>query len=495
MDDDAHPIEGQEPEATRRGWKATTVRFQLLVVVNSLLAVFVACYLVADYHRDLSERLREKRIALEEEAKTLLPAVSQLRRQNDGIQKYIDTVCKRMQESQSPGHHIAVEVGQESYQATTHHRASPAILSAMRKATTTNGQARVGGSNLVVGTHKQDDAVVYVSETMSSLYRSAVGDALRRLASFVALCIIAGIAVNFALIHIVTRPLNELVATVRSIGSGKLGVQAAALNSMELNFVAAEVNSMSAALADADNTRRLQMSKAREIQHNLLPQDVQIPGIRVAHFFEPAEDVGGDYYDAMQLDDGTWIVCVADVTGHGVPAALCAAMLKTLLMQATVQFNSPAAMLNFINRRFATVSLIGDFVSMAIVHVWPDSCKAVYASAGHEPALLVAKNGDVEELPSTGLLLGIDDEAEWEEISLSLNPGQRLYIVTDGVSETENAVGEMFGRSRLASLVSECRALEPDDAVEQFALRLSDFRGEMPQHDDVTVVLVGFHAD
>lgn len=259
------------------------------------------------------------------------------------------------------------------------------------------------------------------------------GATIRRLVGLAALAIVGSVVINVMLIHLVVRPLSKLVTTVRAIAEGKLGTQADALQTTELSFLAVEINEMSSALAAVDRDRKIQLKKAREIQQHLLPQNITAPGLIVTPIFQPAEDVSGDYYDALPLLDGSWLFCVADVTGHGIPAAMTAATLKTLLLQAAEHLTCPAKILDFISRRIATVSLPSDFVSMLLVRVSPKTKALQYASAGHETAWLLAPDGTLRELRSTGLLLGVVDDTAWDAETRTVTAGERLLMVTDGV--------------------------------------------------------------
>ena len=471
-----------------------TIRSQLLFAVNGSLAVVIAVFLVFDYRQGFEERLGEKRVALEEEAKTLLPAVLEVSPQGaDAVQSYIDAVCAQMQDFQSPGHHIAVEFEDETLQAVAHHRASPEILQAMREAARTPGRsAPIGQTELVVGSHGRSGATVYVSETLDNLRQAARGDVIARLFQLAVLAIVSAIVVNVVLWRMVTRPLDRLVATVREIATGRLGTRTGQFHSAELAYLADEINAMSESLAEADQQRSLQMAKARKIQQHLLPGDVDTPGLEVACLFEPAEDVAGDYYDLLPLADGTFLLCVADVTGHGVPAAMSAAMLKALLAEASERWSSPRDILDFINRRYFEISLPGDFVSMILLQACPRDGWLRYASAGHETALLRLPSGEVRELTSTGLLLGVLQEADWNEEKLAVQPGTRLLMVTDGVTEMFDSDGKLFGRDRLAKAYSATADLTAGEAAEHMRVALAGFRQGHPCHDDVTLVVVDF---
>jgi len=467
------------------------------MAVNSVLAVFVVFFLVFDYRRDMSSRLGEKRNALEEEANILLPAVVQLRQNGvSTVQQYIDTVCGRMHSEMSPGHHIAASLPGATLQATSHGRASPEMMATLeRAADSPNRLATFENADMIVGVASGNGFTVYVAETLTNVKLVVRAASIRRLAGLVAVLLVAAAIVNLVLLRAVTNPIQRLVATVQQIGKGQFDVLPKSFRSAELNFLASEIDSMSESLAKADRDRKSHMAKAREIQQHLLPKDFPTPGLCIAHLFHPADEVGGDYYDILPLKDGAWLICVADVTGHGIPAAMSAAMLKTLLLQAAESHTSPAELLDVVNRRFATVSLLGDFVSMILLRIEPQAGRLQYASAGHEPGWLISSNENQRELPSTGLLLGIDEQAAWEEVTIETTVGDRLIILTDGVSETFNPQGEMFGRNRLFNLLTESQKLTTKQTVRRIDEALAAYRGKAPQHDDVTAVLIELTLD
>ena len=238
-----------------------SIRWRLLLAVNLPLAALVAVFLVYDYSQELSQRLEHKRIALEEEAKTILPAVLQARHHGKtSVQQYIDTVCGQMQDADSPGHHIVVELDGEIFQAVAHHRASPEIMQAMQEAARSSShRAAFGETELIVGSHERDGGTVYISESLKDLRRSVMDDILRRLAGFAVLAIVAALVSIVVLVRVVSKPLDRLVGTVQKIGAGQLGAEAESFQIAELDYLAGEINAMSKSLAAADRDRKTQM--------------------------------------------------------------------------------------------------------------------------------------------------------------------------------------------------------------------------------------------
>ena len=367
-----------------------SIRFQLLAAINAAIALLFGLFLVLDYRREIDDRVAEKHVALEEETNTLLPAVTRLRPYgDDAVQRYIDAVCGRMQETSSPGHHIAVHWGDTVIQAAAHHRASSEILEAMEAAARSSTyRAPFGNEELIVGSSRQGEAVAYVSEYVSNIRKSARRQAVRRLPWIILLLVVTAIAVNLVFWRMAARPLRQLVRTVRQIGEGHLDVRAGPFKSVEFDYLAGAINSMSATLAETQRHRQLVMDRARSIQEQLLPDEIEIPGLEFAHSYRPAEDVAGDYFDMISLPGGACLACIADVAGHGVPAALSAAMLKAYLQDASEHHTDPAEILRFLNYRLT----VAGAYCFEVVYL-PKETRVYLSGTDHQPMSMRGMQG------------------------------------------------------------------------------------------------------
>ncbi len=471
-----------------------TIRFRLLVAINSAMAALLVLFLVFDYHRQMDDRVAEKHVAMVEEARTLLHAVLRLRsRQVAAVQEYIDAVCGHMQESHSPGHHITLAYNGVVIQSRAHGRNSPDMLQAVQAgAISPRHRAHLNGETLVVGSARQDGVTVYVAEYLTNVLSSVRGQVWLGIGRIIVLALAMEAIVNLVLLRMVAQPLEKLKATVDEIAQGRLGVQTEAFKSVEMISLATAINSMSSSLAATDRERRYQMAKACRIQEHLLPHDTDVPGLRIAHFYQPATDIAGDYYDLVALPDGTWLLCVADVSGHGVPAAMGAAMLKTLLLHASERSSEVHEILSFINRRFAAVSLVGDFATMFLARWQPATSSFQYASAGHGLVWFLSAAGVLRDLPPSGLPLAVDEEGEWQAATIRVGKGDRLLLVSDGVTEAFDPRGQMFGRERLGAMFSDCQTLAVAEAVRRIDAEVSSHRGGNPPADDATLAMIEF---
>jgi len=469
-----------------------SLRWQLIVPLNAAVALIVSAFLVWDGVTEYHVQIAAKRSALQEEAAIISPLAQRMSRNRQDLQGYVDDVCGRAQQT-SPGHHVAVQVGDEVFHAHSNHKDPQAMLAAMQAAAADrSGRAVAEDGRIVVGAARRGATTVWVSEHLDDVLRDLWRQVLRRILSLMALAAAIALVVNLMVTRHVARPLRAVVDAARRLKAGRLGAQAPVARTEELSFLADEFNAMSAALAAADRERRLQMEKARRIQERLLPARDIGSGLRLACVYEPASEVGGDYFDILPRDGGGLILAVADVTGHGVPAAMGAAMLKMLLLGAAERTAEPERLLEEVNKGFAAVTLPEDFASMMVAVVDPGGRRVRYASAGHPAAYFLRPGDPIKALPATGPLLAIPLREPWHTVELAVQPGDRLLMVTDGLAEAANVQGQFLGQERLATLVEETRSDPLDKACRRVVDRIILFRGAAAQSDDMTVLGVEF---
>ena len=498
-----HQLDERREDATERvpcsptrAGRFRSLRWQLLLALNVPLLTLAGVYLAYDFQRELADRTKEKWVALDEEAKTILPAIDAIRdRGSAAIQAYIDSVCIRMKDRDSPGHHIAAVVGDITFQARAHHRASAGMVAAMQRgAASTFRTAKVDGKEIIVGRQIDGDTTVLISEETRLLKLSVLRHLAGRIVGFLVLLLVAGAVINVVVMRLVTRPIGRLVRAVRRLAAGQLGTCVEPGGAAEFDYLATEINQLSESLDTAERYRSMQMRRAREIQQHALPRKEAFQSVRIVSAFFPADEVGGDYYDVVEMPDGSTLLCIADVAGHGVAAAMLALLLRSLLHLAVDESTRLPEIMQSINRRFAEASLPGDFATVALVQIRPNARKLEFASAGHEPCWILPEVGDPIPLESTGLILGIDAGAQWEVREHALSDGDWLALLTDGVTETLNETGELFGRERLMRLLLACRRGPMNEAAERIRSELQAFRGKRKPTDDVTVLLASLHA-
>ena len=239
---------------------------------------------------------------------------------------------------------------------------------------------------------------------------------------------------------------------------------------------------------------RNELAIARQIQAALLPKlDRSIAGLEVHARYAPAGSVAGDFYDVLTDGQGLGVL-IADVSGHGVPAALSASMLKVALRAQVEQIASPAKVLAGLSRTLS--GMIGDqFITAAYVHFDTARRELCYAGAGHPPVLLWRAGAKtVESLEENGLFLGPFPGAEYAAISTPFEPGDRCLLYTDGLVEASNRKNEEFGAERLCGFLFTNSGLEVNAACSALFDEVAAWSGGgfESQQDDITFVVVEF---
>lgn len=229
---------------------------------------------------------------------------------------------------------------------------------------------------------------------------------------------------------------------------------------------------------------------ARQIQQSILPRQSPVTnGLRVAAHYSPMGRIGGDFYDFFPVSADSLGVIVADVSGHGIPAALIAAMLKVVCAAESAHNPEPGRFLSAVNRGLLDQHR-SEFVTAAYAYIDSSRGELRLANAGH-PGVLQFQNGAVAELRPRGMALGIIDHAEFEAPTFSLREGDRLLMFTDGVLECESANGEHFGMRRLRDLVASLANEDAEQVCSRIVEALRLWRSPAPDFDDdITFVII-----
>ncbi len=229
---------------------------------------------------------------------------------------------------------------------------------------------------------------------------------------------------------------------------------------------------------------------ARRIQQASLPKEVPpLEGWEIYPHYRPAREVGGDFYDFFELEDGRLGVVVGDATGKGVPAALMAEATSNMLraLAQGLSSSSPGEVLERVNETLLARIPPNTFVTCFYAILDPKSASLSYANAGHDLPYL-HRNGDAQELRARGMPLGLMPGMGYEEKEIVLDAGQSVLFYSDGLVEAHNSKGEMFGFPRLRTLVAQHGAEERslgDSLLEE----LERFTGEgWEQEDDITLL-------
>jgi phosphoserine phosphatase RsbU/P len=301
------------------------------------------------------------------------------------------------------------------------------------------------------------------------------------------------------------RALDETLPVVVMTAWGSIELAVEAMQKGVNDFVlkpwdnARLVEVMRAQIAEgrARRVKRLveeeENAQAREVQQALLPKTIpQVPGCEISAAWQPARTVGGDYFDVSRLAEDHFALCIADVMGKGVPAALLMSNL-----QAAVKAMEPAEprqVSNRLNDLAFSLTGPGRLISLFYAHLDLTRNVLTYSNAGQNPPILVRRNGDFLRLTEGGAPLGAVEHWAYEQGEVSLASGDRILLYTDGVSEAVGSDGEEFGEDRLLALVRENRTRSAAD-IQRTILESLGWSSGRKFEDDATllVVAVGDH--
>jgi sigma-B regulation protein RsbU (phosphoserine phosphatase) len=253
-------------------------------------------------------------------------------------------------------------------------------------------------------------------------------------------------------------------------------------------------------IAESQATRRRDAKQQREledarlIQRGLLPAAMpQTAGLKLASSWQPADGVGGDCFDALVFAGGGVGLTIADVAGKGVPAALLMSNLQAAVRAFAQESSAPGSVCTSVNRLLCRNMASGRFVTFCYVKIDAASRRLTYASAGHNPPLLVRASGHVDTLAPTGTVLGVFAESAYEQGEFALAPGDRLVLYTDGITEGRNPAGEEFGEERLAESAARHRALPADEMLAAMLREVEGFNAGVYE-DDATLIVAAMQA-
>lgn len=250
-------------------------------------------------------------------------------------------------------------------------------------------------------------------------------------------------------------------------------------------------NQLGSALAQLDR----ELKVVGEIQRSLLPRELpQMPGFDLAAFYETSARAGGDYYDFFPLHDGAWGIFIADVSGHGTPAAVVMAITHALAHAHPATHQTPVDLLKYLNAQLArSYTRDGTFVTAFYAVIHPAERKIVYARAGHNAPRLVRGERILALDENNAIPLGIEDDERFAQATTTLEKGDLLLLYTDGITEAAAPVvpprsREMFGVDRLDELLLSCQGCTANDCISRIRSALNDFCQSAPKTDDQTLI-------
>ena len=240
-----------------------------------------------------------------------------------------------------------------------------------------------------------------------------------------------------------------------------------------------------------------ELALAASIQQNLFPARLpKMAALELAARNRPARICGGDYYDALRISGQTHLICVADVSGKGLPASLLMSNMQATMRALLGRIPSLTELATLTNSLLYATTPDNKYVTAILVELDPETGKGRYVNAGHQDCLLMRAGGEVEWIKSTGTPLGmmapdiIELMAPYSEKCFELHPGDLLALFSDGVTEAHDKDDNEFGEERLAEFMRPIRNEPAETLVDKIFCELDRFAGSAPQYDDITLFII-----
>jgi sigma-B regulation protein RsbU (phosphoserine phosphatase) len=308
--------------------------------------------------------------------------------------------------------------------------------------------------------------------------------------------VLAVIALALVLSRSVTKNITRLAGAARLVASGDFSTRVRIQSGDEIGELGQTFNNMVPALKDRMDMKQ-SLDLAMEVQQNLLPQKMPtIKGLDIAGQSIYCDQTGGDLYDFLEVccqNSNQIGIAVGDVSGHGISAALLMASVRAFLRSRVTQSGSMAQIIDDVNRLVAhDTEETGQFMTLFYIQINPGKKTLEWVRAGHDPAVFYDPATDkFEQLHGEGAALGVGKNINYQDnVKADLSSGQVLLIGTDGLWETRNPAGEMFGRERLKILIRKHSGLSAAEILSSILEALKIFRDCAKQEDDITLVVV-----
>ncbi len=327
------------------------------------------------------------------------------------------------------------------------------------------------------------------------------GHLFKRLVEFMVLFIILGGIGAWVLVRRMARPFDQLEHVMdavevkdydRRYREDRFGFEINTLGMKFNEMLQTLLHNMEEAKNERVRSELLlkEFQIGQDVQKELLPKELpQFPGLKVGHGFVPAKEVGGDFYDLFVKDQDQMMIAIADASDKGISACLYSLIVRSLLRSyAESEETLSDTLLQTNNLFYKDAQATSNFVTAWVGFYQVKEKSLTFSSAGHLPAILISPDGMIEELTTQGMALGV---TEWKEVEIKtvhIAPGSLLFLYTDGVIDTFNEKGELFGKSRLLDFLKTYRTLEPQQLIDRLVAEVNQFAMQTLQHDDLSIL-------
>ena len=307
--------------------------------------------------------------------------------------------------------------------------------------------------------------------------------------------LIAGSLITMLVSRNLTLPFGEIIQTLRGVRNGEFDKKVQVTSNDEIGYTGDVINEMTDGLLERERMRQ-SLSLAKEVQQHLMPgADPQIYGLDIAGTSIYCEETGGDYYDYLTRNTDQQVkigVVVGDVSDHGVPSALLMTTARAFLRQRFSISGNIDQIVSDVNQQISRdVKESGRFMTLFLCEIDPVNAMIQWVNAGHEPAMILDReNGLFDDLTGGGLPLGVSENAPYQNFQRKLESGQIILIGTDGIWESQNPSGDMYGKERFKDVVQK-HAAEPANQILKAVMdEIDNFSQAQEKADDVTLVVV-----
>jgi len=312
--------------------------------------------------------------------------------------------------------------------------------------------------------------------------------------------ILAGIFLIGLVSRNLTMPFREIIHTLQNVRNGRFDKKIRVTSNDEIGYTGDVINEMTEGLKERDRIRH-SLGIAMEVQQHLLPRNApKISGLDIAGRSIYCEETGGDYFDylpANKQGSGRIKIVVGDVSDHGIASALLMTTARAFLRQRAARTGSLNQIVADVNRQLsADVEESGHFMTLFFCEIDRRLQTIRWVNAGHDPAVIFdANDGVFDEFAGRALPLGVSEKAAYQEYQRKIRPEQIILIGTDGIWESQNNQGQMFGKERFRDVV-RAHARQPAESILQAVItELDKFRRPLEKEDDVTLVVVKVGPD
>lgn len=300
-----------------------------------------------------------------------------------------------------------------------------------------------------------------------------------------------------AVVAKVLKDYLEVVESYQSIVHALENGRGREAGALLRNHVETLVEYLKKSQSDSGSIRavRRDLEGAKDVQQaSFPPESISIPCLSCETFYQPAHEIGGDYYDFLSLPGGQWGIAIGDVSGKGIGAALVMASLQaSLRAQAPHSHSNLSDLIGGVNRLVFGSSPTHFFASLFYAEYEPATRVLKYVNAGHNPPIVVRfqdSSCKVFQLNSKAIPIGIAADARFGSTAFQLEIGDLLVAYTDGITEAENRSGEQWGQQRLEAVLCSCRGATSEQVIESILDQVSSFASGQPQRDDMTLVVM-----